>query len=191
MSIISLYDIVCIVCVCCFYRILWLLSIHCPNVKWLSYSSEEFPPSAESLWSLTNGCGSLQHLHLSPVLGSPNQGCYNDSALRVIAIGWPNLVSLTVGGKFISVDGLAEIGEFYFHLIGNWTGVHHLKVLCYSSRATSNLIHVFWNLTQVIFQLVGVLACAFWRSFTGQVLTRLRWSYSVKTMASPLSLLSF
>ncbi|XP_064404496.1 F-box only protein 41-like [Halichondria panicea] len=92
-------------------RILWLMSVYCPNLKYLSYSSDEFPPSAEALWSLTNGCKHLQHLHLLPVLGSPNQACFNDNALRVIAVGWSNLVSLTVGGKSFSAEGLAEIAH--------------------------------------------------------------------------------
>ncbi len=92
------------------------MSIHCPNVKSLSYASEEFPPSAEALWSLTNGCRSIQHLYLPPVLGSPNQDSFNDAALHIIATGWSNLVSLTVGGKFISVNGLVEISEFVYQL---------------------------------------------------------------------------
>ncbi len=94
-------------------RILWLMSVYCPNLKYLSYSSDEFPPSAEALWSLTNGCKHLQHLHLLPVLGSPNQACFNDNALRVIAVGWSNLVSLTIGGKSFSAEGLAEIGKTF------------------------------------------------------------------------------
>lgn len=90
--------------------ILWLASIHCPNLQSLAYCSDEFPPSSNSLWSLANGCRRLRHLNLPPVLGSPHADCFNDGCLMIIAHAWPSLLSLTIGGSAISAQGLVDIG---------------------------------------------------------------------------------
>ena len=37
-------------------RCLWLASIHCPNLAYCHYSSEEFPATPESVWALACGC---------------------------------------------------------------------------------------------------------------------------------------
>lgn len=92
-------------------RILWLASVHSPNLRSLAYCSEEFPPSSESLWSLANGCRHLQHLTLPPVPESPNANWFNDSCLFVIAQAWPGLLSLTIGGNAITPSGLKEIAQ--------------------------------------------------------------------------------
>lgn len=92
-------------------RVLWLASVHCPNLRSLTYCSEEFPPSSESLWSLANGCRHLQHLTLPPVPESPNAVWFNDNCLLVIAHAWPHLLSLTIGGSAITSHGLKEIAQ--------------------------------------------------------------------------------
>ena len=84
--------------------------MHCPNLHSLTYCSDEFPPSSESLWSLANGCRHLKHLTLPPVPDSPNAAWFNDTCLLVIAQAWSDLVSLTIGGNSITSAGLKEIG---------------------------------------------------------------------------------
>ena len=93
-----------------YYRVFWLLSIHCPNLQALTYSSDEFPPSCEALWSLAQGCPNLRCLQFPPLLDSPNASIFNDSCLLQLAHSWPNLLSLALGGSEISVSGLTEIG---------------------------------------------------------------------------------
>ena len=92
------------------FRVFWLLSIHCPNLEVLTYSSDEFPPSCEALWCLAQGCQGINCLQFPPLLSSPNAGIFNDSCLLQLARSWPKLLSLTVGGQEISVSGLAEVG---------------------------------------------------------------------------------
>lgn len=93
-----------------FFRIFWLLSIHCPNLQGLGYCSDEFPPSSEALWSLGQGCRILKYLQLPPVLGSPNASVFNDNCLVQLGHAWPELLSLTVGGSEVSACGLVKVG---------------------------------------------------------------------------------
>lgn len=53
----------------CLCRLLWLCSVHSPQLKQFMYTSDEFPPSPAALWALSNGCLQLQSLHLPPYLG--------------------------------------------------------------------------------------------------------------------------
>ena len=138
------------------------MSVHCPQLQEFCYSSDEFPPSAEALWSLANGCTHIQHLSLPPVVGrcvqlregkeqmhrplgihahksrvksdketeklsrnkstndltvicftlcSPHVDWFTDNCILTIARGWPSLRSLCVGGKVITTNGLAAVGE--------------------------------------------------------------------------------
>ena len=92
-------------------RCLWLASKHCTNLLSLIYNSSDFPATPESLWSLANGCTGLRELYLMPSNDPEINGRFNDKCLSTIAVGFPTLVSLTVGGKSISIQGLAKIGE--------------------------------------------------------------------------------
>jgi hypothetical protein len=90
-------------------RLLWLASVHCPQLRQFTYTSDEFPPPPAALWALSNGCPKLQSLHLPPYLNSPFISHFNDACLSTIARGWPHLLQLTVGGPAITAAGLKEI----------------------------------------------------------------------------------
>ncbi len=53
----------------CSCRVLWLVSINCPNLEEFGYCSDEFPPTPESIWSMTNGCKHIQRLSFPPFVG--------------------------------------------------------------------------------------------------------------------------
>ena len=128
-------------------RVLWLASMHCPNLQCLTYCSDEFPPTSNSLWSLANGCRHLRYLNIPPVLGSPNAYCFNDACLLVIGHSWPGLVSLSIGGNSISTKGLVDIGKFtiewkkYFSLIDFYFKARYCRSLEYLEIIHGPILH--------------------------------------------------
>ena len=48
-------------------RSLWVISCHCPNLTDLEYVSDFFPATAESLWSLAQGCPYIKALRVPPI----------------------------------------------------------------------------------------------------------------------------
>ncbi|KAL5460382.1 hypothetical protein EMCRGX_G033828 [Ephydatia muelleri] len=90
-------------------RSLWLLSVHCPNLLEVTYSSEAFPPTKEALWALSNGCPLIRELNLPPVNSSSDLRQLEDSCLVQIAKGWPGLLQLSVGGPSITYEALSSL----------------------------------------------------------------------------------
>lgn len=108
---------------------------------------------------MANGCRHLKHLSLPPVLGSPNSSCFNDNCLRVIAQGWSNLVTLTVGGKTITAEGLAEVGKntslllYYLIRRGSLSLLLSLEECCVHSQY---IVFVLWLL---LIHYIGLFVC--------------------------------
>ena len=87
-------------------RIFWLISVSCEHVNELQYSSDEFPPTVASLWSLGIGCPSITSLHLPPVFTSTTVTQFDDQCLATIADGWPYIRTLSIGSPSVTSAGL-------------------------------------------------------------------------------------
>ena len=87
-------------------RILWLISVSCDHLNELQYSSDEFPPTLASLWSLSIGCSSITSLHLPPVFTSTGVAQFDDQCLATIADGWPYIRTLSIGSPSVTSAGL-------------------------------------------------------------------------------------
>lgn len=90
-------------------RIFWLISVSCPQLNELRYSSDEFPPTVASLWCLGIGCVNLTSLHLPPVFASTAVTQFDDQCLAKVAEGWPCIRSLSIGSPSITSAGLQFI----------------------------------------------------------------------------------
>ena len=87
-------------------RIFWLISVSCEYLNELQYSSDEFPPTVASLWSLSIGCPNLTSLHLPPVFSSTAITQFDDQCLATIADGWPYIRTLSIGSPSVTSAGL-------------------------------------------------------------------------------------
>ena len=104
-------------------RSFWLISKYCTNLASLVYNSNEFPVTSNSLWSLANGCTGLKELHLYPSSDAEINQRFDDKCLQIIAIGFPMLQGLTIGGSNITVLGISNIGNITSN-IDNITLLH-------------------------------------------------------------------
>lgn len=87
-------------------RIFWLISVSCEHLNELQYSSDEFPPTVASLWSLSIGCPTITSLHLPPVFTSTAVAQFDDQCLTTIADGWPYIRTLSIGSPSVTSAGL-------------------------------------------------------------------------------------
>ena len=87
-------------------RIFWLISVSCEHLSELQYSSDEFPPTVASLWSLGIGCPSITSLHLPPIFTSTSVAQFDDQCLATIADGWPYIRTLSIGSPSVTSAGL-------------------------------------------------------------------------------------
>ncbi|XP_065916473.1 F-box only protein 41-like [Dysidea avara] len=87
-------------------RVFWLISVHCPQLNELRYSSDEFPPTPAALWTLSIGCPNITSLHFPPVFASSFVAHFNDHCLASIADGWPYVRTLSIGSPSVSSEGL-------------------------------------------------------------------------------------
>ena len=87
-------------------RIFWLISVSCEYLNEFQYSSDEFPPTVASLWSLSIGCSNLTSLHLPPVFTSTAITQFDDQCLATIADGWPYIRTLSIGSPSVTSAGL-------------------------------------------------------------------------------------
>ena len=93
-------------------RCLWLVSRSCSSLSSLVYSSNEFPATPESLWSLANGCTGLRELDLRPSEDSEIRKRFTNKCLTVISAGFPLLTHLTIGGERLTIEGISSsIGQ--------------------------------------------------------------------------------
>lgn len=90
-------------------RVFWLISVNCPQLSELRYSSDEFPPTVASLWSLSIGCPNITSLHLPPVFASSIVTQFDDQCLATIADGWPYIRTLSIGSPGVTSAGLQFI----------------------------------------------------------------------------------
>ncbi|XP_011404088.1 PREDICTED: F-box only protein 41-like [Amphimedon queenslandica] len=90
-------------------RSLWITSFTSPSLVFLLYQSEEFPPTPESIWSLSNGCPRIQSLHLYPTEDEELDKQYNDRVLYHIGKGFPLLTELTIGGQGLTISGITQL----------------------------------------------------------------------------------
>lgn len=93
-------------------RCLWLASFTSPSLLSLLYQSEEFPPTPESVWSLSNGCPRLQSLHLYPTMDNELDKQFNDRTLHHVGKGFPLLSELTIGGQGLTITGITQLSKF-------------------------------------------------------------------------------
>ena len=87
-------------------RIFWLISVSCEHLNEVQYSSDGFPPTVASLWSLGIGCPSVTSLHLPPVFTSTAVAQFDDQCLATIADGWPYIRTLSIGSPSVTSAGL-------------------------------------------------------------------------------------
>lgn len=90
-------------------RVLWSISVNCPHLSELRYSSNEFPPTVASLWCLSIGCPGITSLHLPPVFASSVVMQFDNQCLATIADGWPYLRALSIGSPSVTSVGLDVI----------------------------------------------------------------------------------
>lgn len=95
-------------------RSLWITSFTCPSLSFLLYQSEEFPPTPESIWSLSNGCPRIQSLHLYPTEDDELDKQYNDRVLYHVGRGFPLLVELTIGGQGLTIAGITQLSTYMY-----------------------------------------------------------------------------
>jgi len=116
-------------------RVFWLISVHCPQLTELRYSSDEFPPTPAALWSLSIGCPNITSLHFPPVFASSFVTHFNDQCLVSIADGWPYIGSLSIGSPSVSSEGLHFIVKQCQHL-------QHLCIM-YCQQITESTVALF------------------------------------------------
>jgi len=100
-------------------RVFWLISVNCPQLSELQYSSDEFPSTVASLWSLSIGCPNITSLHLPPVFTSSSVTQFDDQCLATIADGWPYIRTLSIGSPSVTSAGLhfiVKCCQFLEHL---------------------------------------------------------------------------
>lgn len=135
-------------------RILWLISVNCEHLNELQYSSDEFPPTVASLWSLSIGCPNITSLHLPPVFVSSAVAQFDDQCLATIADGWPYIRKLSIGSPSVTSAGLhfvikhcqllEHLGIMYSQQINEEVS----KMLCKSGlRNLSSLVIMFTRIS--------------------------------------------
>jgi len=118
-------------------RVFWLISVHCPQLSELRYSSDEFPPTSAALWSLSIGCPNITSLHFPPVYASSFVTHFNDHCLASIADGWPYIRTLSIGSPSVSSEGL-------HYVIRQCQYLQHLCIM-YCQQITESTVALLCN----------------------------------------------